>query len=77
MINLESYEEEIKITIKDNGSGIKIKPIESIFESYVTNKDNGTGIGLFIAKTIIMQKFNGKIEAYNDKDGAVFEIKFN
>ncbi|MFA5428667.1 MAG: sensor histidine kinase [Sulfurimonas sp.] len=77
LINLQRYDGGFKITIGDNGGGIKIKPIESIFESYVTDKDNGTGIGLFIAKTIIMQKFNGKIEAYNDKDGAVFEIKFN
>lgn len=77
LINLQRYEYGFKIIINDNGGGIKIKPIESIFESYVTDKQNGTGIGLFIAKTIITQKFNGEIEAYNDKDGAIFEIKFN
>lgn len=77
LINLQSYEEGFKITISDNGGGIKIKPIELIFESYVTDKQNGTGIGLFIVKTIITQKFNGKIEAYNDKNGAVFELKFS
>lgn len=77
LINLQRYEGGFKITIGDNGGGIKIKPIESIFDSYVTDKQNGTGIGLFIVKTIITQKFNGEIEAYNDKDGAIFEIKFN
>jgi len=77
LINLQRYEYGFKIIINDNGGGIKIKPIEKIFDSYVTDKQNGTGIGLFIAKTIITQKFNGEIEAYNDKDGAIFEIKFN
>ena len=62
--------------IKDNGGGIKIKPIESIFESYGTDKETGSGIGLFIAKTIVEQKFGGKIKVYNTKDGACFEIVF-
>ncbi|MDX9743967.1 MAG: sensor histidine kinase [Arcobacteraceae bacterium] len=75
-IELRKYLEGFKIEIKDNAGGIKIEPIEAIFESYITDKEMGTGIGLFIAKTIVEAKFGGKISAYNTKDGAVFEIIF-
>lgn len=73
-IELSTYKNSFQITIRDNGGGIKIKPIESIFESYVTNKDYGNGIGLFIVKTIIEQKFGGEITVQNDKSGAIFKI---
>ncbi|MEJ5169030.1 MAG: HAMP domain-containing sensor histidine kinase, partial [Arcobacteraceae bacterium] len=75
-IELKKYLNGFKIEIQDNGGGIDIKPIDSIFDSYITTKQNGTGIGLFIAKTITEQKFNGTITAHNQKDGAIFEITF-
>jgi two-component system, NtrC family, C4-dicarboxylate transport sensor histidine kinase DctB len=75
-IELKKHLEGFKIEINDNGGGIKLNPIESIFDSYITTKENGTGIGLFIAKTIVEQKFHGTIKAYNHKYGAVFEISF-
>lgn len=75
-IELKRYEDKFKIEISDNAGGIKIEPIESIFESYITSKDKGIGIGLFIVKTIVEQKFNGKISASNTQDGARFEIVF-
>jgi two-component system, NtrC family, C4-dicarboxylate transport sensor histidine kinase DctB len=73
-ITLHQYPDGFKLEIHDNGGGIKIKPIESIFDSYVTNKPQGTGVGLFIVKTIVEHKFGGKIKVYNTKDGACFEI---
>lgn len=75
-IALKKYEDKFKIEISDNAGGIKIEPIESIFESYVTTKDKGIGIGLFIVKTIVEQKFKGKISVFNTQDGARFEIVF-
>ena len=75
-IEMRQDGDDFTILISDNGGGIKIKPIKSIFESYVTDKQNGTGIGLFLAKTILMQKFNAKIEAYNNKNQGIFKIIF-
>lgn len=66
----KSFNKSFKIEISDNAGGIEIKPIESIFESYITSKDKGIGIGLFIVKTIVEQKFNGKIEVINNKSRA-------
>jgi signal transduction histidine kinase len=75
-IKVELYQNNsvYKIIISDNGGGIKMKPIESIFDCYTTNKDNGNGIGLFIVKMIVKEKFGGKINVHNNKFGAVFEI---
>lgn len=76
IIEMKQHKDGFTILISDNGGGVKIKPIESIFESYVTDKHSGTGIGLFIAKTIFEQKLRGKIEVHNDKNGAVFKLSF-
>lgn len=75
-IELKKHLDGFIIQIQDNGGGIKIKPIESIFESYVTDKESGIGIGLFIAKTITEQKLNGQISAHNYTNGAIFRIYF-
>lgn len=76
-IELKKNLDVFKIEIQDNAGGIKIEPIESIFDCYVTDKDTGIGIGLFIAKTIVEQKFGGKITAFNNANGAVFSMSFN
>jgi signal transduction histidine kinase len=76
ILSLDTKKDCIFITIEDNGGGIQLKPIEKIFEPYATTKGlNGMGIGLFIVKNIIEQKFGGKINANNTKNGASFVIK--
>ena len=76
-IHAEQNKEFLVIHIQDNGGGINIKPIEKIFDSYVTDKKKGTGIGLFLAKSIVENKFNAKIEALNTELGARFTLTFS
>ncbi|MDA3907995.1 MAG: HAMP domain-containing sensor histidine kinase, partial [Sulfurimonas sp.] len=65
------------IKIYDNGGGFDLSIIHKVFDAYFTTKhpSQGTGLGLFITKTIIEIKFNGTIESYNSKEGAVFVIR--
>ena len=61
---------------KDNAGGIKIKPIEKVFEYYVSSKDkeNGNGIGLAMLKMFVEDKMNSKITLENKDDGVEFNI---
>lgn len=52
----------IKISVKDEGSGIRPEDLESIYDPYFTTKDNGSGLGLTICYSII-RKHNGFIYA--------------
>lgn len=62
--------------VSDNAGGIKVEPIDKIFQSYFTvDKKNGTGIGLFMSKLIVEKNMDGKLEVYNNKQGACFTIK--
>jgi signal transduction histidine kinase len=70
-ISLESDETNVRLIIQDNGGGIKIEPLERIFEPYVSTKEQneGTGIGLYMAKLIIEKSMRGKLEAKNENEG--------
>jgi len=76
-ITLESDEKNIYLRVEDNGGGIKIEPIERIFEPYVSTKEQneGTGIGLYMSKLIIEKSMRGKLSALNEKEGAIFTIE--
>ncbi len=63
-----------RITITDNGGGIRGRSFDDVFLPSVSTK-NGSGIGLYLAKVLI-EKNNGVITAANTKDGAIFTIEF-
>lgn len=63
------------ITVSDNAGGIRMVPIDSIFDSHISSKENGSGIGLFMTKNIIENKFSGSITALNKNGGAHFRIE--
>lgn len=66
----------VRISIQDNGCGIKSEDIHHVFIPFFTTKDNGSGIGLPIARSI-MRLHNGKIgleSVYGE--GTVVSIAF-
>lgn len=64
------------LCVIDNAGGIKVKPIDKIFDANVSTKDEkvNSGIGLFIAKRIIEDNMNKKLICQNHYDGAKFSI---
>ena len=75
-IKITQKNDKTIIKFKDNaGEGIPEDILPKIFEPFASTKtDEGMGVGLNIAKQIIEQH-NGKIEAYNEDNCAVFEVE--
>ncbi len=71
--HLES-ENEVFLSISDNGTGIDPAILPNIFDAFITNKETGTGLGLTITYDIIL-KHEGRITAENNPDvGATFKV---
>jgi len=75
-VNTVINKQNITLIVEDNAGGIIEKPIDRIFDRYHSASDS-SGIGLYLAKHVLMEKLNGKIEAKNSKEGAIFEINFS
>lgn len=77
VLNINIFEEnkEVIIRFKDSAGGINKEIIADIFEPFISSKlYSGMGVGLNIAKKIVDEQ-DGKIRAYNEDFGAVFEIR--
>jgi signal transduction histidine kinase len=60
VVAVKRLENEVNITVKDNGIGIELENIEHIFEPKFTTKTSGMGLGLGIIKNII-ENYKGTI----------------
>jgi signal transduction histidine kinase len=74
-IHLYQIKNSIHIDISDNGGGIKVKPLDRIFKPGYSNKNTrDSGVGLYIARNIIEENFQGQLSATTTEDGATFHI---
>jgi nitrogen-specific signal transduction histidine kinase len=66
--------ELIRITIRDNGVGIRPEDLGHVFDPFFTTKDYGTGLGLSVVHGIV-QEHGGQIEVESElKKGTAFHI---
>ena len=66
--------EVLRITVQDNGEGIKSEDIAHVFDPFFTTKDYGTGLGLSVVHGII-QEHGGQIEVESEPaKGTSFHI---
>lgn len=69
-------QEVLRVTIRDNGEGIRQEDIPHVFDPFFTTKDYGTGLGLSVVHGII-QEHGGQIEVESElKKGTAFHIAF-
>ena len=78
-IKFKTYveKESCTINIMDNAGGIPADILPHIFDKKFTTKSHshGTGLGLDMSKTIVENKVDGELTAYNIDGWAVFSIK--
>lgn len=77
-INIYKKDKKYIIHYTDNAGGIKVKPIEKIFEYFYSDKQDdslGHGMGMPIAKMLIEDRLNGSITLKNINDGVEFIIE--
>jgi len=73
-IVVEVQNENIFISIVDNGPGVSDSEIEKLFDPFYTTKDFGTGLGLSICKNL-MKKLDGEVfYTHAPNGGAKFTI---
>ena len=65
-INFEKENNWLKISIKDNGCGIKEEYLSKVFDPFFTTKENGTGLGLSIVARIV-DELKGRIRISSEE----------
>jgi two-component system sensor histidine kinase AtoS len=66
--------EVLRISIRDDGEGIRKEDIAHVFDPFFTTKDYGTGLGLSVVHGIV-QEHGGQIEVESElKKGTAFHI---
>lgn len=67
-------QEVLRITVQDDGTGIKPEDVPHVFDPFFTTKDYGTGLGLSVVHGIV-QEHGGQIEVESELDrGTSFHI---
>ncbi len=77
ILNIEKTDPgQVKITIRDSGTGIREDDISQLFDPFFTTKDVGQGLGLGLSLSYgIIKDFGGTMRVSNNKNtGAQFEI---
>lgn len=77
-LSISSDEKNNILIYRDNAGGIKVEPIEKVFDYFVSSKGDaqGHGIGLAMVKMLVEERLDGTISVKNSEDGVVFEIRF-
>ena len=66
--------EVLRVTIRDNGEGIRKEDLAHVFDPFFTTKDYGTGLGLSVVHGIV-QEHGGQIEVESElSKGTAFHI---
>lgn len=68
-------EDNVVLSIQDQGKGVKPEAIEKLGTPFFTTKENGTGLGLAICYGIA-KRHNAKIDIATSANGTTFFVRF-
>ena len=75
-IKVSTLENDVVITVADNGSGVSEENIDKVFDPKFTTKTSGMGLGLAMVKNIV-ETYKGSITFESKKDvGTTFKVTF-
>jgi C4-dicarboxylate-specific signal transduction histidine kinase len=73
-ISTESTKEEVRVAVRDTGSGLGADNLQLPFEPFYTTKPSGMGMGLSISRAIV-EEHGGRLWAgENEPQGALFQF---
>jgi len=68
-------ENDVLLSVSDNGPGISDDMRQSVFELFKTSKAEGMGVGLWLSKTVVNAHL-GDIQFFSKPgDGTCFEVR--
>ena len=74
-IDLIEENDELILSICDNGGGIKASVKNKLGQAYVSSKSkNGTGLGLYMSMIIVNKHLDGRLYWESDEKGACFYV---
>ena len=74
-VSLESDEDDVLITVADEGKGIPPENLPNIFRPFFTTKGHGTGLGLSLARRMV-EAHSGHIDVTSVVDkGTEFQVR--
>lgn len=65
-INSEVTDDEVRLAISDNGTGISPEAMGTMFEPFKTSKSSGTGLGMLIVRRIL-REHGGELEVESEE----------
>lgn len=76
IISAQVIDNDIIISVQDNGDGIPNEIIDQIYDPYFTtkHKSKGIGLGLYILKMIIEENMRGKVELKNSLSDTICNL---
>ncbi|WP_242203422.1 sensor histidine kinase [Aestuariivivens insulae] len=76
IVHVSELNNNVIITVADNGSGVSEENKGKVFEPKFTTKSSGMGLGLAMVKNIV-ETYNGTVSFESEKDkGTVFKVTF-
>ena len=76
LVELRTQHEDdmIKVSVKDNGTGIAAEDLDKVFEPFFTRKSKGTGLGLTICNELV-NMYQGRIDIQSQVgEGTTFSV---